>query len=319
MKRFSVLLIVGLITLTAKAQYNLDVGLKLGASNYLGEMGGKEGVGRNFIYDLKLSQTRFAAGTFVRYRITPLVSVNTGFSYFRLQGDDKLSTNPGRAGRNLNFRNDMFEWYLRSEFYYFTENDVGGRGRRRMDFRAAAFLGTAIATSNPKANYQGEWIPLRPLRTEGQVREYSRVIFALPAGLGFYFTYKRRQRMGLEFSWYTTFTDYLDDVSSVYPDESLLTSDLAIALSNRNPELGSISEGTYDLDLYPHPANYGSRTDLQGSLIQEQRGNPDNNDSYLLVNLTYSYVLRGKSNFYRQRYGWLVGKKRRGRKSRAKF
>lgn len=37
------------------------------------------------------------------------------------------------------------------------------------------------------------------------------------------------------------------------------------------------------------------------------------------MTLTYSYVLKGQSNFYRQRYSWMRGKKRIGRKSRAKF
>ena len=50
-----------------------------------------------------------------------------------------------------------------------------------------------------------------------------------------------------------------------------------------------------------------------------KRGDPTHNDSYLTMTLTYSYVLRGQSNFYRQRHSWVRGKKRIGRKSRAKF
>jgi hypothetical protein len=50
-----------------------------------------------------------------------------------------------------------------------------------------------------------------------------------------------------------------------------------------------------------------------------KRGDPTHNDSYLTLTLTYSYVLKGQSNFYRQRYSWIRGKKRVGRKSRAKF
>jgi hypothetical protein len=39
------------------------------------------------------------------------------------------------------------------------------------------------------------------------------------------------------------------------------------------------------------------------------------------MSLSYSFVLRGKSSFYRGRYGHFFGKKRRGkvRKIRAKF
>ena len=321
MKRIIGTICLCVLFCTANAQYNWDVGLKVGASNYLGEMGGKEKTRRDFVYDLKLSQTRWSAAFFARYRFSPLISVSSSLGYARLQGDDALSDNRARAARNLHFRNDIFELTNRVEIFYFNENDVGNRGRYRTDFRANAFVGLTFFYHNPKAQYDGDWVALRPLRTEGQIREYSKVAFAVPAGLGFYFTSKRKHRYGLEFSWYTTFTDYVDDASTDYAQESELGSELAMELANRNPELGSLADGSYDLDLYAHPDNfgYGTYTDENGDQQFNKRGDPTHNDSYLLAQFTYSYVIRGRSNFYRQKYGWLVGKRRRGRKSRAKF
>ena len=48
------------------------------------------------------------------------------------------------------------------------------------------------------------------------------------------------------------------------------------------------------------------------------RGNPDANDSYLMLCATYSYVLRGKSNSFGKRRNYLYGRKR-GRAGRASF
>lgn len=299
-----------------QAQYNWDVGFKLGGANYLGEMGGQEETRRDFVYDMKLSQTRWAVGAFARYRISPLISTSINFTYGRIQGDDALSTNRARRARNLSFRNDMFELNTRGEIVFYNEHDVGNRGRRRLDFKAFAFLGVGALMHNPKANYAGSWVALRPLQTEGPLNSYNRVTFTIPTGLGFYFTYKRRQRFGWELGWRTTFTDYLDDVSTSYVDPSTLSDPTAIALSNRNPELG---DEAFNSELYAHPDNYGYFVTETGIATANKRGDATHNDSYMFMTFTYSYVIRGKSSFYRQKYGWLTAKRKRGRKSRAKF
>jgi hypothetical protein len=289
---------------TVHAQYAWDIGGHLGGANYLGEFGGKEKPRRDFVWDMKLGQTRWAIGGFARRKINRLLSVNTGLLYLRLQGADALSTNPGRVGRNLNFRNDMFEWYLRPEFTIYQDNDLGGRGRYRTDFRLFGYVGVGLFYHNPKGqiNREGEFYELRPLTTE--LVDYSNLGLCIPAGVGFHFTKKRRHRFGWDFGWRTTFTDYIDDASTVYADPAKLPSQLAIDLANQTSYV-------YALDpSLPHPNNYGP-----GS----KRGDPTHNDSYLTMTLTYSYVLRGQSNFYRQRYNWLRGAKRIGRKSRAKF
>ncbi len=291
-----------------RAQYDWDVGGHLGGANYLGEFGGKEKTRQDFIWDMKLGQTRWAIGGFARRKINRSFSVNAGLMYFRIQGADALSTNVERVGRNLNFRNDMFELYLRPEFTLFQDNDLGGRGRYRTDFRLFAYVGGALYLSNPKGqiNRTGEFYNLREQNTE--LASYSNLGFAIPAGLGFHFTFKRRHRVGWDFGWRTTFTDYLDDASTVYADPALLpggANSTAAALANQTNFLDRV--GNPDIPL---PQNYDAGA---------KRGDPTHNDSYLTMTFTYSYVLRGQSNFYRQRYNWMRGKKRIGRKSRAKF
>ena len=53
-----------------------------------------------------------------------------------------------------------------------------------------------------------------------------------------------------------------------------------------------------------------------------KRGDKTHKDSYMTMSLSYSYVIRGRSSFYRGHYGGFFGKgKGRGksRKIRAKF
>jgi Outer membrane protein beta-barrel domain len=292
---------------SAKAQYAWDVGVHIGGANYLGEMGGKDEPRRDFIWDMKLSQTRWAVGGFARRKINRLLSVNTGLLYLRVQGADELTEDyRPRRGRNLNFRNDLIEWYIRPEFTIFQDNDLGGRGKYKLDFRLFGYVGAAVYYHNPKGQIdrEGDFYALQPLTTE--LVDYSKIGFAIPAGIGFHFTKKRRHRFGWDMGWRTTFSDYIDDVSTTYADPALLPSQLAIDLANQSQ---TIAEWTADPTL-PHPNNYDA-----GAI----RGDPTHNDSYLTMTFTYSYVLRGQSNFYRQRYSWIRGTKRVGRKSRAKF
>ncbi|MEO8066892.1 MAG: DUF6089 family protein [Flavobacteriales bacterium] len=325
MRKLYVLIVALLLTGTAKAQYAWDIGFHVGAANYLGEMGGKENPRRDFIWDLKLSQTRWAFGVFARRKINRFISINAGLMYLRIQGADDLSIYRPRRFRNLNFRNDMFELYVRPEFTIYADNDIGGRGRYRTDFRLFAYVGAAVFYHNPKGQLYGEgsWVALRPLDTE--LAGYSQVGFAIPAGMGFHFTFKRRHRIGWDFGWRTTFTDYLDDVSTVYVDPNLLPG----GINGQSAQFQDQSQPAIDAAYSADPSlnydswilQYGYEAGGPGPSRPKEniRGDPTHNDSYLTMTLTYSYVLKGQSNFYRQRYSWVRGKKRIGRKSRAKF
>jgi hypothetical protein len=309
------LALAGLCTASTHAQYAWDVGFHLGASNYLGEMGGKEKPRRDFIWDMKLGQTRWALGVFGRRKINRLISVNSGLLYLRIQGADALSTNPARVGRNLNFRNDMFEWYLRPEFTIFQDNDLGGHGKYNTDFRLFGYVGVSLYYHNPKGqiNREGAFYALQPLTTE--LVDYSKFGVAIPAGIGFHFTKRRRHRFGFDFGWRTTFTDYLDDVSTEYQDPSLMPGGIGGLADQLADQHSWVEDGDGPI---PGEEQYGwDPKDSDGKL--NKRGDPTHNDSYLTATFTYSYVLRGQSNFYRQRYSWIRGKKRIGRKSRAKF
>lgn len=309
-KKILIACAVMMVSSLLQAQYLLDYGVSVGASNYLGEIGGKEKTRRDFILDLKLSQTRSAIASFVRYKLNRKLYVRGSFGWYRISGADKYSTNPGRVGRNLNFRNDILEISATGQYVFYDVADLGRTYRYRNDFKAYIFTGVASFMHNPKANYQGSWVALKPLTTEGQglypgaPKPYGTFQLSIPAGGGFFFTFSKIYRIGWEINWRTTFTDYLDDVSSFYADPNLL-SDMGKILANRNPEL------VYsDNPELPHPNNY---------IAGNKRGDPKHKDSYLSTTLNFSYVIKGKSKFARARYSSFFGKKAKGRTIRAKF
>jgi hypothetical protein len=303
MRKSVLFLILFGLTVSGSAQYYWDYGFKLGVTNSLTDMGGKEQPRRDFIMDMKLSQSRWAMGGFVRYKLNDYVSIAAALEYGRLQGSDQLSTNKGRVGRNLSFRNDIFELNTRGELYVWNLYDVGNRGRYRMDMKTFVFAGLGAALSNPKAkntDYSFKYQSLRPLMTEG--KKYSLIQAVFPVGFGVCFTYKKQYRFGFEFGWRLSFTDYLDDVSKVYPDPANYDPAIYSAFINRTDEVENMDDAW--------AANY-----LPGS----KRGDPSHNDNYMFMQLTYSYVLRTQGAFYRTKYGYLGGRSKGFSRVRAKF
>ncbi len=285
------------------SQYYVDYGFSIGASNYLGEFGGGEGVRRDGFVDMKLNYSRWTLGGFYRYRISNKFGVKGALNYIRLSGDDAKTDNPARKGRNLNFKNDMYELTLNGEFYIYKVNDVGRTGRYSSDFNLYFYGGVGLFYSNPKGQTDaGDWVALKPLQTEGVA--YSSFNFAIPLGIGFYYTIDRKYRLGMEIGWRTTFTDYIDDASTVY------TTNYDGISNKTTPELvNQINTEAGEEVIKNH--NY-----IPGS----KRGDSEHDDAYATATINFSWAIRGRSKFYRAKHSWVLGKKkRRRRKSRAKF
>lgn len=285
--------ILGIAVLpSAKAQngYKFEYGVATGVSNYLGEIGGKEKGARPFIVDLKLVKTRWNETMYIRYKFHPVLSAKVSLNYLRIEGADALSTNIGRRYRNLSFRNDIYDIETTVNWlFYSSVNPAGIYRRARTYLTAYMFTGAGVFYHNPKALYQGSYVPLQPLQTEGV--KYSKVGICIPLGIGMYVSInksrKRTHRIGIEVNWRYTNTDYLDDISTVYKNPSELSSATSIALSNRNPELTNQPPGV--------SGNFGWIDDGKGNNINKApRGNPNNKDSYISVNISYGIALKSR-------------------------
>jgi hypothetical protein len=275
----------------AQSGYKLEYGIATGASNYLGEIGGKEKAARPFIVDLKLAKTRWNETVYIRYRFHPQFAVKVAWNYLRIEGDDKLSTNPGRRYRNLSFRNDIYDVESTVNWLFYSSAQPTGIYRRATTYLSAyLFTGLGVFYHNPKTYYQGSWVALQPLRTEGVA--YSRVGLCVPLGVGMYVSIsksrQRSHRIGFEINWRYTNTDYLDDISTTYKSPGDLPSQTSFALSNRNPELTNQPDGMKD--------NYGWHgVDASGNPVNKApRGNPNNKDSYISFNITYGIAFKSR-------------------------
>lgn len=322
MKRILFLALIVIISLSATAQYNWDYGASIGVSNYLGDIGGQEKTRRDFVMDMHLNSAHIAAGLYGRYKFGKRISAAANFSYLHIRDADSKSTNPARRARNMNFRNNIFELGVRGELTIFYDNDVGGRGYYNPDFKFYLFGGFAGFYHNPQGQifeegelqYGGEWFKLRPWETEGVA--YSKFSVAIPAGIGLYFTFDKVWRIGWELSWRTTFTDYIDDISTIYVDPATLPNDQAREFYSQT--YGGLvqdinDDPTLDADLSVNQFIY-----LGDGAAPNKRGQAENNDSYLSTQFTIGRVIRGRSQFYRKKYSWL--RSRTGsRRSRAKF
>ncbi len=317
----------------ASAQFKYDYGFRFGGANYLGDIGGKNLPRRDLVVDMHLPSTRWAVGGFIRKRKNKKLAFTSTFDYIRIQGTDQLTTYFPRRARNLTFKNDMFELAARAEYTLYYNSDLSNQGYFNPDMKIYVFGGVAGLFTNPKGlmnyyaaqNYsrasgedlEGKWIALRKYRTEGQENVYSAAAIAVPMGIGMYFTYMKKWRIGWEYSWRMTFTDYLDDISGTFPDPTVIKA--------ANPEefqlvssylYHSFDEG-YVGSSETNPTNI---PETNFSTKGSPRGNPLNNDSYMTFQLYVSKVIRSKSNFYKSKYSWMRGRSGGGvRKAKIRF
>jgi len=299
MKKLIILLAFITFGWSSQAQmYNMGFGIKAGVTNFLGDIGGGD-LAKGFLLNMEMKDTRWATGLFWRYRFHPIFATQVNFGYQRIQGRDENSENYARQARNLNFRNDIFDFSARIEYYpqALTITDVGYRGVYRLDYQTYFTVGVGGVINNPKADYLGDknYVKLRSFMTEGE--NYSPVALMLPMGGGFFFTYKRYHRFGLELIWNWTFTDYLDDISDQY-----------VALSD--PVAAQYANQFVPGPGQPDPLNFEP-----GS----PRGDPTDRDNYMLLTFNYSYLIRTRGSFYRNNYSWMYGRKKRWGGTKAKF
>ena len=280
MKRIIILLTIVLTTLLNPfySQYNFDVGINFGGTGFLGDIGGTSEVAKGFLGDIVLKQTNITSGIYGRYKINSKIHINSGINYVKISGDDANSVGP-RAWRNLRFQNQLFELNSCLEYTFFRINDLGGTGRYRTSLNLYAFVGGSVFYHNPKGAFLEnanspikEWESLRPLKTEGQETPYSSISFSTPYGLGAIIKTATFYKFGIYFRYMKNYTDYLDDISTVYAHKA--------------------SEGNI--------ANqYNGPEEQTGSFATGQiRGNPKSLDDIFMLNLSFSKIISSKNNIY---------------------
>jgi hypothetical protein len=273
----------------------------LGASNFLGELGGANQIGTNYFKDLEIAMTRYVLGVGMRYKLTEFTALRGQLLYARLRGEDRLTQEQYRNNRNLMFRSPVIELDVQLEFSWMRESigsrykvrRVKGRGKKGSEVYFYGFVGIGGMWFNPRAKMNGKWYSLRPLHTEGQGLvdsrpTYSPVQLVIPYGLGVRYNVNKQMSIGMEYGIRKTFTDYIDDVSTTYFDKRLLRDNFGdVSADISDPALGKTIE--FQGDFY-HAAPE-SEKDCQ-TCPNQQRGDPTDLDSYMFLNFSVNYRLK---------------------------
>lgn len=272
-----------------KTESSVEFGPYLGAINYSGDLT------NGFVP--AMNETNLTAGLAIKFNITSMLTFKTTALYGRISGTDvNYDSDNFRRRRNLSFRSNMIE--VSGQFEY---NFSGYLQSSNIFARSPyVFAGLSVFRHNPQAffeynsaihgseleRFDGEWINLQPLATEGQEatklndrKRYNLAQFSIPFGMGYKMAINDQWGWAVEFGLRKTFTDYLDDISTEYVDDQIVggqSTSLAVALKDRSVEIGE-----------------------EKFAPGEARGNPGSKDWYMIAGATLTYrIITSKGCFH---------------------
>jgi len=239
------------LSTSVSAQKGWELGGWLGTSYYLGDLN----------TEFRLNRPGLAGGLMARYNFNTRVCNSTSLNYGRIRARDEDSSNSVEKMRNLSFFSDVFDLTSTLEFNFF--NYV--HGSRDEWFTPFIFAGFGIERYNPKREFAGQVYELREYGTEGQApgNEYGNIAASMVAGIGLKWDINLDWSFNLHLKGVRVATDYLDDVSTVYPDLNLLQTthgDIGVSLADPS-----------GIDGFAFPGR--------------QRGTSNTNDQYLVVGI----------------------------------
>jgi hypothetical protein len=208
MKTASLFILFLLTVLFVPAQ-RVFIGVAGGLANYNGDL-------LDNLYHSKL--TNGFIGVTVHYELQDQILLRGSYTFARVNGSDIYSDKPELRMRNLHFESAISEFSIVGEYYLFNPYEKR--------FSPYGFVGLGLFHFNPYAYDSTERkVFLKPLSTEGQgiypdKKPYSLWQPTIPFGGGVKFAISENLRIGFEIGFRKLFTDYLDDVSTSYPDQN---------------------------------------------------------------------------------------------------
>ncbi len=204
----------------------------------------------------------------IYYEATEKLYLRAGLVVGKVSASDEYSK-PNRS-RNLSFSSQVIEFSVGAEYDIFNS----------YDYIITPYLYAAVAGFhfNPYTyDATNRQVYLQPLGTEGQgfggQKKYSLTQLAIPFGGGIKIPLTNTISLRLEAGLRKLFTDYLDDVSTVYADGT----DLLNNNGQKSVELAFRSDELNPALLYP----------VQGAI----RGNPKSKDYYYTGGASISFRL----------------------------
>lgn len=263
-----------------------EVGIKFGVMNSLTDVGGKKGVGKNFIKDLTWKFAKPCLGLYFMGTYQHAIGLRLEATFGEVTGYDSIlkkvkETTFGRYERNLSFKSRIADFQLAAEVHPLFFKNYDDEDPPRLS--PYLVIGIGYYSFDPQAKFNGQWYSLQPLRTEGQgFAEYpdrkpyklNQINFA--GGMGARYEINSIFNARFEINHRFLQTDYLDDVSTTYIDPDLFRNYLpanraviARQLANRKAELNPN-------DLIP---------------VDDQRGDPEDGDSFFTIQFKVGVTL----------------------------
>jgi len=273
----------------------VEVGINIGPSFFLGDLGGNRGKGTTFIKDVNLSLTKIMKGAFLAVYPNDWLGVRVAAQIGKLEGVDEIIHTKGedelwRKQRNLDFRSNISEAYIAAEIFplmLLNKNHEDYAPR----LRPYGVIGIGAFHFKPQgsltdANGVKTWYDLKPLHTEGEgfaeypkIKNYTLTQVNIPMGIGAKYFISDRVNVGLEVLHRKTFTDYVDDVSTKYIDPDLFDKYLSVQNAAIARQINDKAVGI----VTPSVSRLGPGSD--------QRGNPNQNDAYFTIFLKFGVRL----------------------------
>lgn len=276
----------------------IEAGINVGPSFFLGDLGGNQGTGKRFIKDVNLSLTKVMVGAFVTVYPNEWLGVRTAVQMGHLEGNDDIIDTKGRdelyrKQRNLDFRTKLFEAYVAAEVYPLTM--IFGSDEYQPRLMPYGVIGVGMYKYNPQGsitdgNGNKTWYDLKPLHLEGQGfdeypdrKEYDLTQINIPMGAGVKYLLTEKVTISFELLLRKSFNDYVDDVSTTYIDPNLYDK----YLSPQNALLARQLADKVNPIVTPN---------LTRNKPGEQRGNPNQNDSWFTTFVKFGVKLGHNEN-----------------------
>ncbi len=297
MKKAALLLFTTILFLFTKAQFYYynnryyecavvgELGSSFGLMNSFTDLGGRKGIGRNFIKDLTWKTARPSFSLYGMAMYKNAIGLRLEATFGSVVGYDSILKNSansyaGRYERNLSFKSKIVDIQLAAEIHplFFKLNDDA-----IPKFSPYAVIGIGYYSFDPKANLNGRWYSLQPLRTEGQgfneYRErkpYKLHQFNVATGIGVRYELSSWFNLRLETTHRFLNTDYLDDVSTTYIDPNLFAQYLPASFASAAKKL-------YNRKAEINPAD--------GTVPGSQRGDPNDKDTFFTIQLKIGVIV----------------------------
>jgi opacity protein-like surface antigen len=258
-KIFFLFLFLPIALQVSYAQQGWEVGAWAGTAHYFGDL--------NTTFNLGMP--RFATGLLGRYNFNNRLCLRLSGNYGKIAADDSKSKTIFERRRNINVETEIMDGSAQFEFNFLPYN----HGSANEFFTPYLTGGFSVVQYNPRTFYEGKWVDLRPLGTEGQFKndEYFTTTGAFTYGGGIKVDLSDYWSLNVDISARRVFTDYLDDVSGVYPD-----------LKNLEKLHGKTAVALSDPSI----------ADALGKKLGErgkQRGNSKENDTYVFFGIGVAY------------------------------